>query len=643
MDALPNMLPDITIDPVRLHGGALCLQLGGRIVPLRLGQDPVTTFVPGWRVEFAYTGFDPFVVLQFIHETGAVACWIVSGDGARLGGSLGELDPGARDSLCAAATAVVRRLVSIVLEQPVVALDGPSRAFLRLPEDMRRDIAQLCAASALPQARRVVLDAAPDQWDDAWKLSRLHVEALLSASYQDRLLATAQDGMLSWPSPIDGRMLTVQGSLCSDDFRFAYRLADSVHGLVCYPIVSDHHAITICLYVPVRNVVIVRNATAQDLFDLYFPDFCDWLVKLISRLGITLEKYFSDGAKGFASIMRGWPANHLGHQLWNELTGIEHFLRLSQGGYIPEWIVPGAQVELWGSITEIFPQLLGHVDRSAPNPSFAIARSYETGTCLVRITQKYVAAELRTKLLKSIKCSSNYRSVQEEISQHDSLPAPIIVIGLRVENRTIVDLLDFCEELLDFIAKFFPGATLVIDGHNSIGDGQLIISNGEHLAAQSPVRLERQIVAHLKRLQVGRPIKIVDTIGSSICTSLAWCAFADCFFSIWGASLAKYRWACNKPGLVITNKWNLLNRNDLDIYHSPAFMESPCELEFVGPSLIQDLPEAPLLVNFGPDKPYFVNFNVNNGEIFSHLEKFINKVWVRTTCVPALVSTHRRS
>ena len=196
------------------------------------------------------------------------------------------------------------------------------------------------------------------------------------------------------------------------------------------------------------------------------------------------------------------PANprelfRLGHQLWNELTGIEHFLRVSQGDYLPEWIVPGAQVELWGSITEIFPQLLGHVDRSAPNSSFAIARSYETGTCLVRITQMYVAAGLRARLLESVKLRPIFRSVQQEVSRQTPLSAPVIVLGLRVENRTIAELLEFCEDLLEFIATTFSGTILVIDGHNSIDDGQLIPSHGEHIAARTPVGLERQIVKHL--------------------------------------------------------------------------------------------------------------------------------------------------
>ena len=34
----------------------------------------------------------------------------------------------------------------------------------------------------------------------------------------------------------------------------------------------------------------------------------------------------------------------------------------------------------------------------------------------------------------------------------------------------------------------------------------------------------------------------------------------------WGAGLAKYRWVCNKPGLLLTGEWNLRHREDLHIY-----------------------------------------------------------------------------
>jgi len=625
VDALPDTTPDITIDPVLWRDGGLCLQLDGRIVPLRLGQNAVTAFAPGWRVEFAYTGFDPICVLRFSSEGGEAAVWIVDAAGFRLGGSIGELDAPALDALRVAAAPRIAQFVSAVLQQPTVALDQRSRAFLRLPEDFRGDVGTLCAAVALPPAQRLLLDASPDQWESEWILSRRHVAALLATPFQDRVLIAAQEGMLSWPSPVDGRTLTVQGSLCSDDFRFAYRLADTVHGLVCYPVVSHHHAATLGLYVPALNLVVIRDAWVAGWFSLYFPSVTEWLVPLICGFGHLLENYFQPGANRIAGLMRGWPAAHLGHQLWNELSGIDWLLRSATDLHPPEWIVPDRQTELWGPIDEIFPQLQGRVDRSPHDAHSAIVSAYKTGACLVRITSEYVSAGLRASLRRSVEADPIYGEVQRIVAGRTRANAPVIMLGLRVENRTLVDLLDFCEELLEFVARSFPGALLVVDGHNSANDGRAIISHGELGTGRSPLAVERQIATHLRRLQVGRDITVVETLGSSIRMSLAWCEHAHCFFSIWGASLAKYRWACNKPGLVITSKWNTEHRGDLHIYDSKEFMEKPTSLAFVKDDLIRDVPDASLLIDVGPGQPSFFNFLADNHQVLDHLSKVVQE------------------
>lgn len=435
--------------------------------------------------------------------------------------------------------------------------------------------------------------------------------------------------MLSWPSPVDGRTLTVQGSLCSDDFRFAYRLADPVHGLVCYPVVSHHHAATLGLYVPALGLLLVRDGWAAGWLDIYAPGVTEWLVPLVCRFGDTLENYFCTGASRIASIMRAWPANHLGHQLWNELSGIDQFLRSASGPHLPEWIVPGPETELWGPIDQVFPQLQGRVDRSAPNADAAIKASYDTGACLIRITSEYVSAGLRASLQRLVEADPVHGEVRRVIEERARPDAPVILIGLRVENRTMVDLLEFCEDLLERVADAFPGAVLVLDGHNSGGDGRVIVSHGELGARRPPLEVERQIAGHLRRLQVGRDVMVVDTLGAPTQASLAWCGQADCFFSIWGASLAKYRWACNRPGLVVTSRWNLTHRDDLHIYDAPEFMEAPSELAFVDADLIQDMPNAALNVDVGPGQPSFFNYNIETNIVLSRFLAMVRNLPAR--------------
>ena len=195
-------LPDIAASPVISHNGTLCLQLGDEILPLRLGLNLVTAFLPGWQPVFAYTGFAPYLILQFVNESSETACWFVDNDGTRLGGSLAELDPSAREALrCSGSPGHIAIGSARPLSNRHWRWTNKRVAFLMLPEPLRCDIAQMCAASALPQPDWIVLDASPNHWDDGWPLRPLHVETLLAAPFQDRLLAAAEDGMLSWPEP----------------------------------------------------------------------------------------------------------------------------------------------------------------------------------------------------------------------------------------------------------------------------------------------------------------------------------------------------------------------------------------------------------------------------------------------------------
>jgi len=165
------------------------------------------------------------------------------------------------------------------------------------------------------------------------------------------------------------------------------------------------------------------------------------------------------------------------------------------------------------------------------------------------------------------------------------------------------------------VADAFPGTILILDGHNSGYDGRVIMSHGELSARRPPLEVERQIAGHLRRLQVGRDIMVLDTLGAPIQASLAWCLQSNCFFSIWGASLAKYRWACNRPGFIVTSRWNLTQRADLHIYDLEKFMEHPSELTFVDDNLIQDDSKSILLMDVGPGQPSFFNFDADGERI----------------------------
>lgn len=171
---------------------------------------------------------------------------------------------------------------------------------------------------------------------------------------------------------------------------------------------------------------------------------------------------------------------------------------------------------------------------------------------------------------------------------------------------------------------------MVIDGHNAREggvDGNAVIeSHGESLATRSPLQTERDIASQLRASAAGMDVTILDTLGAGMASSLAWALLCDCFLSVWGASLAKFRWVCNKPGLVVSSQANLLHRDDLHIYDSPQYMEAPTQLLFADPAAVVDDPDAPRLVPVSLGNPFFANFRVDHGRVLAQFRGLVDEV-----------------
>ena len=652
-------LPVLLVDPVVLHDGILHLRLGNdrdgvRLEPLLAAPDtPLRSFVPGWTPHLLYSGLAPFLILEFRSQDGARAAWLLDGQLRRLGDKLADLDAGQADALRTQSGPLLRRLVADVLLRPMPVLSREAQAFGQVNDVLRTAIAESGGEAVLPAPRARLIDEIPESiaFASAFgggsapqvELQRAHLQAGLAVAFEDRLVAATRDGMLSWPSPVDGRPLRCQGCLYFDDFRFAYRFADITAGLTFYVIAADHYCKAMAVYVPAIDLLVARDAWCKHLLDVYFPpNLARWFINQATLNAPLLVPYLARGARRIASVMRGQPGTHLGHQLWNELSGMEYLLTSAQGAQIPEWIIPGARdgIELWGPIEALFPELRRHVNRDLHHGSEVMPYLYAQGICAVRVTRERVSAELRRRLQRFTQMDPGYPDIRRQALGARGRGAPVVILGLRVENRTLVDITGFFRDVIRLVAQVWPGAILVIDGHNVRETGRVdgappdgapqpevvIESHGESLAVRSPLAIEREIAAELRAIGAGLDVTIVDTLGSGMATSLAWALSCDCFLSIWGASLAKFRWVCNKPGLVVSSQANLLHRDDLHIYDSPQYMETPTPLLFADPAAVVDDPDALRLVPVSLGNPFFANFHVDHGRVLAQFRGLLNEV-----------------
>ncbi len=648
-------------DPVLERDGVLHLAVGGRTQPLLVGGAPTAGFLPGWRARALYTGFAPLFLLELEHEDGARATWFLSHRMERAGDSLHQLTPDMRMLLRQRCLLVLGRLVDAVLNRGDPVLDPAAAAFLEVCPHTRQEIAVWCLDALIPEAcLYLATDLHPHSLlfrGETGALTAIDRDRLLDGlqgDWQPRIAGFVRSGRMEWPSPVDGTPLRAQGGLFIDDFHFAYRFADRRHGLVFFVLVGDHHSVLAGLWFPSLGLVVSADEQRRGLAYTMLRHLPWWVLSHVLVHAPVLFPALCRGAGGFASVMR-LQGLHIGHQLWNELTGIQHALDTHPDA-LPHWIVPDAEsgTELFGPIDALFPELAGRVVRTLRTVEEVIDHAYRSDLFLLRVTSDRVTTSLRTRI-QALALRSG-PGLQAGLAARRAVrrSAPVVLFGLRVENRTIVEIKPFLDRLVRSVASRHPGAVIVFDGHNAStgGDGnshRIIRSHGERDgAAAQPAEVERRLVAAVRDEARMLDVTIADTIGQPVASSIGWCLAADCFVSIWGASLAKYRWACNRPGYVITSRGNLLERPDLHIYDSPRYLEDPAPMLFVAPGSVEDDPQAGLLVPM-PGQPLYFNFHLDEEQVVAAIGRMLAEtVLARRTVAeppgrpPALPPLRRR-
>jgi hypothetical protein len=311
---------------------------------------------------------------------------------------------------------------------------------------------------------------------------------------------------------------------------------------------------------------------------------------------------------------------HLGHHLYNELGGMDAVVREIPRERMPEILLINApKSEMYGRIDEIFPELAGKVDRTPRNPDGLARHAYETRLCLVRPTDDYVSRDLANRI---IRLAEQDPALDTDRRVYDYLIErgfTLVMLGLRVENRTLVDQTGFFIEVIDTMAEKLGRLAVVVDGHDTRAteDGvRAFESHGEAIASRSVADVENEILAALRqRYRDRQDIEVVSTVGASMNATLFWCVRSAAFVCPWGAGLAKYRWVCNRPGLVVAGDRFLRHGEFLTIhlYDAREFMERPTRVVFFSADDVEDDPEAPLLI--GLADAYRVNYRVRPGAV----------------------------
>ncbi len=268
-------------------------------------------------------------------------------------------------------------------------------------------------------------------------LRHKHISAALNTNLQKALLKSARMGHVTFEisSPVSGRPIKAQASLCFDDYHFAYRFVETETGLVFYIIAGYEVSQIYGMYIAQNNIMLCldRHLELGRLFAEHLPF---WLPEHLARHGLEFAEYLGRPIECITSALRAPPWTHIGHQLWNELTGIDRFLKQVESTERVEWAVPDGRrpVEFYGPIDDLFPRLRGLVRRGFSDADDVIRYAYANSRFVVRITDDFVSENLRGRVLQYAASVACVGDEPTRVLAPDALPR--ILLGLRVENLT---------------------------------------------------------------------------------------------------------------------------------------------------------------------------------------------------------------
>ena len=624
-------------------------------IPVLMSGLPLrqSTLAPGWIAETLYGDFAPFFLLELRHQGGTRATWVLDrhlrfiDDVTRLAGPN-------KDELCLRAAPVIDRHLESVLSFADVTSDASVQRYLQLNNAVRHIVVAGCHDRVRPSPTLIGMRQAPSvlmvaatMGGDPIPLRRDAIMQAVTTDLHQRTLKAALDGHLEWPSPVDESPALLCGIFTLDDYVFYYQFIDR-NGVDFIVVASGRSCRVIGLVILAVNLMLFDDSVEEG----WRPDtwmrnelggtFWSLLLRHLSQYADEMgTRRRTPRARPINVLLALWRV-HICHHLWNDLSGLEALCVAVPADRMPMTLIIGAAdggAELFGPIEALFPPTLGRIDRSLPDVDAFIRWTYRNDVWPTRITREYISTALRCLVVGHLTKTEEASQVSKALSerQEHGRAAPLIVFGLRVEDRTFVDLAAFCEAFVAFMAGRRPGSIIVFDGHNSRpgeASGAVIHGMAYSLARRPPEEVEAEIIGALQRRFAGAPVTIIGTTGQSIATSLAWCRHADAAFAIWGAGLTKYRWLANLPTMMITGRRNMLSRPDIPIYHDSAFMEASARAIFPDPSLVTDVSEHVALAS-GHIQAGRECFTVDIDKVLLSFDAFLSSVIENTVRLEA--------
>lgn len=419
-------------------------------------------------------------------------------------------------------------------------------------------------------------------------INGLTLHSSYASNWQDHAI---EHGYIEIPSPFSGKLIKSYDSLLlsPDAFTTGYLFYDQGE---CFILITTKHSshkygyyfIKKNLFVYCNRVFFNTSVLTKFLFSIFF----DWKI---------IKLYLLSGKNKKRKIVTTGRETHIGHHLWNELSGLQRIEDKNLFNKVAgHYVTIGNSGEHFGKLDLLFPKLSQKINRV--NMQDAARAIYESNCLHIRPGDTFIPLKLVDKIIGYANYPSSFSNELEVFDKKTF--SVIILFTLRIGDRCWIEQEKGICEVIDRLLKHYNvKISLILDGHNSSDSGEKLKSHGAHLIKKhigiDLFEEEYQMAERIKNSLASDKIQIINTIGCSVQESIRWCLLSDFFVAPWGAGLAKYKWVTNSPGLVFSSQQALATNPDLHIYDDTRFREGATPCEYLDLSAIEDVDEESIV------------------------------------------------
>jgi len=359
----------------------------------------------------------------------------------------------------------------------------------------------------------------------------------------------------------------------------AYRFES--YGENFFLICSLHQSVKTGFYFPQRNIVFF-----SPLYYGKIEDFVHWFwIEIIYHW--KLIKYYLLNHNTREIAVLNYNSQHLGHNLWNNLSSLEHLEKNHILSKILNLYL--LDEDLYAPMEELFPALKGKIRRIYSADE--VRNFYKDNKFVIILGHFFIPRSLADRIINYSLSSSVRESLSQDLQGFSKEKFSLVILfTLRFNNRSWLDQeKGICEIIIRLSETFSGSIALVIDGKNTTFNGDKMLSFGEGLYFKEELsEIEYNTAERIKNTISSDRITVINTIDCSLPESINWSLLCDFFVAPWGAGLAKYKWITNTPGLIYSSRKVLMEKGDLHIYDSLEYREDAYPCEYVDPLMVFD-------------------------------------------------------